>query len=185
MAARVTDVLVRRAHADDLPRLAELLGTCVADMRARGIDQWDDVYPTPANLEADVAAGTLFVGAAPGHPVAGAFVLDARAEPEYAAVAWRVDPAGAPVRFVHRLMVHPAVQRRGVARRLMAFAEQAARRAGCRALRLDAFTGNAPSLRLYEGLGYADVGPVRFRKGLFRCLEKDLSPVRAPRTAPR
>jgi RimJ/RimL family protein N-acetyltransferase len=50
-----------------------------------------------------------------------------------------------------------------------------ARRAGCGALRLDAFTGNAPSLRLYQTLGYEDVGQVRFRKGLFRCFEKALA----------
>ena len=82
---------------------------------------------------------------------------------------------GRPVRFVHRLMIHPDCQRRGLARHLMTFAEIAARRAGCGALRLDAFTGNAPSLGLYRGLGYEDVGAVRFRKGLFRCFEKDLA----------
>jgi ribosomal protein S18 acetylase RimI-like enzyme len=72
-------------------------------------------------------------------------------------------------------MIHPDCQRRGLARHLMRFAEIAARRAGCGALRLDAFTGNAPSLGLYRGLGYDDVGEVRFRKGVFRCFEKDLA----------
>ena len=57
----------------------------------------------------------------------------------------------------------------------MGFAEIAARRAGGRAIRLDAFTGNGPSLELYRTLGYTDVGQVRFRKGLFRCFEKDLA----------
>jgi GNAT superfamily N-acetyltransferase len=169
---RVSDVLVRRAHEDDLPRLGDLLGACVAQMRSGGIDQWDDVYPTEATLRADVAAGTLYVAAATERPVAGAFVLDQREEPEYATVAWRL--VSKPVRFVHRLMVHPDVQRRGLARHLMEFAEIAARREGCGAIRLDAFTGNAPSLHLYRTLGYEDVGEVRFRKGLFRCFEKDL-----------
>jgi ribosomal protein S18 acetylase RimI-like enzyme len=73
-------------------------------------------------------------------------------------------------------MIHPACRRRGLARHLMGFAEVAARRLGCGAIRLDAFTGNAPSLRLYATLGYVDVGQVTFRKGLFRCFEKELAP---------
>jgi GNAT superfamily N-acetyltransferase len=169
---RPGNVLVRRAHADDVPRLVDLLGACVAGMRAQGIDQWDEVYPTEATLRADIDAGTLYTAAAPGHPIAGAFVVDQRPEPEYAGVAWRV---GAPASFVHRLMIHPDCQRRGLARHLMGFAEIVARRARCGALRLDAFTGNAPSLRLYQSLGYDDVGQVRFRKGLFRCFEKALA----------
>jgi ribosomal protein S18 acetylase RimI-like enzyme len=170
---QISDVLVRRADEHDLPRLADLLRACIAQMQAGGIDQWDDVYPTEGTLRADVAAGTLHVAAAPGHPIAGAVVVDQREEPEYASVAWRL--VGKPVRFVHRLMIHPDCQRRGLARHLMTFAETTARHAGCGALRLDAFTGNAPSLGLYRGLGYEDVGQVRFRKGLFRCFEKDLA----------
>ena len=169
----ISNVLVRRAHEDDLPRLCDLLRVCVEQMRSGGIDQWDDVYPAEATLRADIAAGSLYVAAAPGHPIAGAFVVDQREEPEYASVAWRL--VGAPVGVVHRLMIHPVCQRRGLARHLMAFAEIAARRAGCRTIRLDAFTGNAPSLRLYRALGYVDVGQVRFRKGLFRCFEKDIA----------
>jgi GNAT superfamily N-acetyltransferase len=170
---RISDVLVRRGDTEDLPRLGELLRACVEQMQSRGIDQWDDVYPTLATMRADVAAGSLYVAAGPGHPVAGAFVVDQREEPEYADVAWRV--AGAPVGVVHRLMIHPTWQRRGLARHLMACAETEAHRAGARAMRLDAFTGNAPALRLYQSLGYVDVGQVRFRKGLFRCFEKDLA----------
>jgi ribosomal protein S18 acetylase RimI-like enzyme len=164
--------LVRPAHGDDLPRVADLLRACVAQMRAEGIDQWDDVYPTLATLAADVRAGALFVAAAEGLPIAGAFVIDERQEPEYAAVPWAV---GAPrVGVVHRLMVHPRCQGRGLGPALMRFAEARARRLGYGALRLDAFTSNPRSLQLYEGLGYRDAGAVTLRKGLCRCFEKDL-----------
>src|SRR5258708_33185673 len=78
---RVRNVLVRRAHADDLPRLLELLRLCVGEMQRGGIDQWDDVYPSEATVGSDVAAGSLYVAAAPGHPIAGAFVFDQRQEP--------------------------------------------------------------------------------------------------------
>ncbi len=174
MATIVNNVLVRCAHADDLPRVAELLRECVQKMRADGIDQWDDVYPTPATLAADVVGGALYVASAQEMPIAGVFAIDERQEPEYAAVPWSVQ---APrVAVVHRLMVHPSCQGRGLGPFLMRFAEQRARQLGYRALRLDAFTQNPRSLRLYERLGYRDAGPVTLRKGLFRCFEKDLAP---------
>jgi GNAT superfamily N-acetyltransferase len=169
-----SDLLVRRAHEDDLPRLADLLGACRAQMQRDGIDQWDDVYPTEATLRADVRAGTSYVAATPERPIVGAIVVDQREEPEYAAVPWHFTRA--PVGIVHRLMIHPRCWRRGLARHLMGFAEAEARRLGCRALRLDTFTGNAPSLALYESLGYRAAGVVHFRKGEFRCFEKDLAP---------
>jgi GNAT superfamily N-acetyltransferase len=179
---RVPSVLVRRAHEDDLPRLLELLRTCMAHMRS-GIDQWDNLYPSEATLRADVAAATIYIAAMPGHPIAGAFVVDQRQEPEYAGVAWRF--GGSAVGVVHRLMVDPRCQRRGLGRHVMAFAEIAARRLGCAAIRLDVFIGNAPSLRLYKRLGYKDVGQVRFPKGLFRCFEKDLALGKGPRSVGR
>jgi ribosomal protein S18 acetylase RimI-like enzyme len=168
----VSNVMVRRAHADDLPRLGVLLQECVAGMRAEGIDQWDEVYPTVETLRADVDAGSLYVASAAGHPIAGAFVIDERQEPEYADVPWTV--RAARVGVVHRLMIHPRCQGRGLGPFLMRFAELRARQLGYRALRLEAFTSNPRSLRLYAGLGYRDAGPVTFRKGLFRCFEKDL-----------
>jgi ribosomal protein S18 acetylase RimI-like enzyme len=72
-------------------------------------------------------------------------------------------------------MIDPAYQRHGLARVLMAFVEHEARRRGCRAMRLDAFTQNPHALRLYEGLGYRDAGGIRLRKGAFRCFEKKLA----------
>jgi GNAT superfamily N-acetyltransferase len=169
----LSNVLVRRAHEDDLPRVGELLRGCVQKMRADGIDQWDDVYPTGATLAADVGGGALYVASAEGMPVAGAFAIDERQDPEYADVSWSVQ---APrVAVVHRLMVHPLCQGRGLGPFLMRFAESRARQLGYRAMRLDAFTSNPRSLRLYQSLGYRDAGPVTFRKGLFRCFEKDLA----------
>jgi GNAT superfamily N-acetyltransferase len=166
-------LLVRGAHEDDLPRLDELLHECVAQMRERRIDQWDDAYPNADTLRDDLRRRALFVASTPGRPIAGQLVIDERQEPEYAAVPWKL--AGARVAVVHRVMVHPSQQRRGVASLLMRFAELRARAMGYGAIRLDAFTGNEPSLRLYRSLGYDDVGGVRLRKGAFRCFEKGLA----------
>ena len=133
------NVSVRGAHEDDLPRVAELLRECVAGMHARGIDQWDEAYPTAVTLAADIRARALYVASTEQRPVAGAFALGERQEPEYAAVPWTV--GASRVCVLHRLMVHPSCQARGLGPLLMRFAEARARRLGYEAMRLDAFTG--------------------------------------------
>ena len=158
-----------RASAADFPHLLALKDACVAQMRARGIDQWDDVYPSVALFQADVAAGSVHVARADG-VLRGAFTLDARLDPLWAGMDWQ-PPAG-PVAAVHRLMVHPAQQGRGLGRQLMARAEWLARQSGFCAIRLDAFAANPAALALYSKLGYRRTGGAQMRKGPFVCFEK-------------
>jgi len=168
------NVDVQLASAGDLDALARLLGDCVREMQARGLDQWDDVYPNRATLEADVAAGTLYRAtlAGGGGELIGSLTLNQHHDPEYAEVPWQV--TAQPVALVHRLMVHPSVQHRGLGRFLMRFAERRAWELGFRALRLDTYLANDRALALYRSLGYGEPGQVRFRKGLFACFEKAL-----------
>ena len=149
----------------------DLLRDCIAGMQDAGIDQWDDVYPDRPTLASDVENRTMFL-AFLGEELAGATVLNDYQNPEYAVVPWEINTGRAAV--VHRLMVAPAHQGKGIARALMAFAEQQAREQGYASIRLDAFANNPRALNLYEALGYRDAGSVRFRKGLFRCFEKKL-----------
>jgi GNAT superfamily N-acetyltransferase len=168
------DIDVRPATADDLDALVRLLGDCVADMRARGLDQWDEVYPQRDTLAADLAGGTLYRATrAGGGALIGALTLNQHQDPEYAEVPWQF--GAPPIAVVHRLMVHPDVQRTGLGRFLMGFAERRAWELGFRTLRLDTLVANDRALALYRALGYREPGQVRFRKGLFTCFEKALS----------
>jgi GNAT superfamily N-acetyltransferase len=168
------DIDVRLAAASDLDSLVALLDACVREMQARGLDQWDEIYPSRATLEADVAGGTLYRAARAGGSgdLLGSLTLNQRQDPEYADVPWQV--AAQPVAVVHRLMVNPGVQRQGLGRFLMRYAERRAHELGFRALRLDTYLANDRALALYRGLGYGEPGQVRFRKGLFACFEKAL-----------
>ena len=165
-------LLIRPATVDDLPQLVHLLRECVTAMQRDGIDQWDDIYPTGEVLGADIEGGTIYVASHDSVPVVGAVVLDEHQAPQYSEVPWTI--AGGKVGVVHRLMVHPDFQREGIARFLMEFIEGRAFELGFGVIRLDTFTQNPRALRLYQGLGYRDAGPVTLRKGLFRCFEKAL-----------
>jgi len=164
-------VSIRRAAPNDVDVLFKLLRTCVENMRSRGIDQWDEMYPDLVTIELDVRSGTAFLASVAGE-VVGTLVLNEHQDPEYSEVAWQF--AAGRVAVIHRLMIQPAMEGKGIARVFMRFAEQRALSSEYRSIRLDAFTGNPRALRLYERLGYRDAGSVRFRKGEFRCFEKDL-----------
>lgn len=161
--------VVNPATVADTPAVMTLLARAVAHMRSLGIEQWDEVYPDRARIDADIAAGQLYL-AHRGETALGMVVLNEQQSPEYASVPWQYDAAR--ILVVHRLCVDPAAERRGVARGLMAFSEQHARDEDYGAIRLDAFALNPRAVRLYEQLGYAKAGQVQFRKGAFYCYEK-------------
>jgi ribosomal protein S18 acetylase RimI-like enzyme len=100
-----------------------------------------------------------------------AMVLDEIQTANWVEANWTVT---GPVMAVHRLMVDPTNQGRRIGDDLMGFAEEHARAAGYRAIRLDAFSENPRALALYRKRGYRDVGCVTHPKGVFRCFEKPL-----------
>lgn len=163
---------IRLAALADVPAIADLLSACVAAMRAEGIDQWDEIYPTAAIIRNDVATETMYAAWLGPTALAGAVVLNDHQDPEYEEVPWTLH--GERVGVVHRLMVDPRLQGRGLAGQLMRFIERRAAGIGYDVLRLDAFTLNPRALRLYERLGYYDAGAMRLRKGIFRGFEKRL-----------
>ncbi len=163
---------MRLATLRDVPGVAGLARACIAEMRRRGIEQWDDLYPTELTFLADARAGALYILPGADAIPDGAFTIDDRPSPEYAAVPWTIHADRLAI--VHRLMVHPRRQGEGLSRALMEEAERRAAALGFGAVRLDAFSRNPAALRLYRGLGYHDAGCVMLRKGEFHCFEKAL-----------
>ena len=164
------DPIIREARPEDIGELMSLVRCCVQGMREAGIDQWDDVYPDERTIRADVVAETAHVYL-DADGVAGMVVLNEQQDPTYVAVPWQyVGRVG----VMHRLMVRPAQEGRGVGRALLRFAEQRAMEVGYDCIRLDAFPKNPRAIRLYKRAGYRWAGQVELRKGMFDCFEKDL-----------
>ncbi len=161
-----------------LPSVTALFARVVAHMRAAGIDQWDEIYPDAAVLEADLRSGAAFGLFAVENGLPGelrAYVtLNGEQDAAYGTVPWS-EQNGRPL-VIHRLCVDPVFRGKGAAKRLVAFAEAHAARFGHTSIRLDAFSLNPAALSLYDSLGYDWRGEVTFRKGLFRCYEKILEP---------
>jgi len=163
-------MLIVEAETGDASAVTEVIRLCVAQMRAAGIQQWDEIYPDYAVIADDIRARTLYVAREERRAVA-AICLNEVQPDEYRDVAWRCRRGR--VLVVHRLCVHPDWQAHGLARQLMDFAEQLARDRGYACVRLDAYTGNPRAMAIYERRGYVAVGRTRFpRRPLpFVCFE--------------
>lgn len=132
----------------------------IVEHLARTVDypHWhSENHPPPELVRHWVLAGELHLAEADGE-VAGVVVLNHEAADGYTGAAWGVDATPAQVLVVHALGVVPDFQRRGVARAMVEAAIRLARAAGDRAVRLDTYVENLPARRLYESLGFTDLG---------------------------
>ncbi len=161
---------IRPATVHDLDAVLDLIQAAISAMRRDGIEQWDEVYPSRTVVAADIDRRAMYLIEV-GRSVAGIIVLDDRQADEYVDVPWRYRGRASAI---HRLTIHPAFQRRGIASRLVRFAEAEIASQGYDVIRLDAYEGNPGALALYERLGYRPAGRVRLRKGTFRYFEKQI-----------
>ena len=78
---------------------------------------------------------------------------------------------------MHRLAIHPKFQGRGLALKLMNFANEFANQNNCESIRLDTFSGNPRNNKFYILQGYTKIGEIYFRNQSdmpFNCYEKIL-----------
>jgi aminoglycoside 6'-N-acetyltransferase I len=73
-----------------------------------------------------------------------------------------------PVAFLEGIFVDPNTRKRGIARKLMAEAEQWARDHGCSELASDASTENAQSHAMHKAFGFSETERVVFFKKVLR-----------------
>ena len=164
---------LRPGTSADAAPLLQLVRDCIAAMRAAGIEQWDEVYPNAEVIAKDIAGGTVEV-LCDGPEIVACITIDSHLEAMWQGLDWT--PQSEPAAAVHRLMVHPSQQGRGIARQLMRHAEAVARQRGCRSIRLDTFPQNPAAMALYPGLGYRSTGRAMMRKGEFIGFEKLILP---------
>ncbi|OKP92931.1 GCN5 family acetyltransferase [Paenibacillus sp. P32E] len=165
---------IRIARKDEIGEIMELISKCVQVMQDGGSDQWNDTYPNREVIGKDIADGTLYV-CVDQAAIAGIIVLDNNQAEQYEAIDW-LEVKG-PNLIMHRLAVHPEVQGKGIARKLIAFAEEYARSSGYTSIRLDTYAMNNKTLVLYPSLGYERRGEVDFpgRTANFPVFEKVLT----------
>jgi ribosomal protein S18 acetylase RimI-like enzyme len=143
-------------------------------MRAKGIMQWNENYPTITHVNNDLVAENLYLLKIQNE-LAGVISIDDNQSPEYAEIDWQYEDG--KIMVVHRLAINPAFQKKGLGKFLMDFAEEKAKTEGYSAIRLDAFSENEGTLNFYRSRNYEYGGDIYFpyRKAPFYCFEKKVN----------
>nr|WP_243423525.1 GNAT family N-acetyltransferase [Anaerotignum lactatifermentans] len=136
------------------------------------------MYPTERTAAEAWKTGTLYVAEEEGN-ICGAVILNHIQPFEYGKISWKYPAEESRAFVIHTLAIHPAYRGRGLAREMVRFAEELARKKECLVVRLDTYVGNGPAMELYQSMGYALSGRTDF---LFQgflpeelyCLEKKL-----------
>ena len=161
----------RQAVPREAPLIMQIIRQAQARMRAAGSSQWQDGYPAPGHISADIGRGCGYVLCRPG-------VRECRAIIAYGAVAFDGEPAyealDGPYVVVHRMAVADGECGKGVAAEFLRHAEEMARERGIGAFRIDTNHDNRPMLRLLERMGFTFCGKVVYRSGERLAFEKRL-----------
>jgi len=83
---------------------------------------------------------------------AATFILDTRQDVDYLDVTWQYE--GDSIYVLHKVAVHPDFQGLGLGKKMTLSAIQKARNEGGDAFRLDTYSLNPTSVRLYQSLGF-------------------------------
>lgn len=159
----------RKATLDDLEEIYNLVALAIDTMVQSNILQWDEIYPTKEDFREDIHNNYLYVGLTDGQ-IAVVYALNQECDKEYENGSWKYPDR--PYYVVHRLCVHPDFQHRGIAKQTLLHIESELLQKDIHAIRLDAFTNNPFSLKLYDSLKYSRVGYADWRKGKFYLMEK-------------
>lgn len=164
--------MIRKATAKDLQTVKSITQACAVAMNQQGIFQWNDHYPSWAVFQQDIADEALYVYESNGQ-VNGCIMLSPVKDHVYETVTWLTPDVNNL--YIHRLAVHPNIQKKGLGGQLMAFAEQFALKNGYQSIRLDTFSKNPANQHFYEKRGFQKLGPIFFPKQSphpFFCYEK-------------
>lgn len=156
---------------DIVGQVMQMVRAVTLQMNSQGIYQWDEVYPDEGTIVDDLEKGFAY-GYFEGTKLCAYLAVNECCDSEYNTVDWEVREGQFLV--LHRLLVNPEQQGKGVAKKLLDFVENYALQAGYAAIRLDAFATNPIALKLYEDRKYRKRGEILFRKGVFYCYEKCL-----------
>lgn len=151
--------MIRLATKSDLNDVLSITKACASKMITENIYQWNESYPDRATFEKDIKHKNLYVFEEE-KKILGCIVISLEMDSEYKDLNW-LTPNDQNY-YVHRLAVHPNFQGQGIAKKLMNFALELAKKNRMLSIRLDTFSGNAKNQMFYESLNYISVGRIYY-----------------------
>ncbi|MFD2616313.1 GNAT family N-acetyltransferase [Terrilactibacillus laevilacticus] len=163
---------MHKAKLSESEAIFSMYEQAVKIMKDQGIDQWDEKYPSHDQLVEDIENEELYVYTEDDTYLA-AIVLNEDHDKETEKIPWNYTDG--PSLIIHRLVVHPEARGKGLAKKLLAFAEDFAHEHGYNQIRLDTYKINVGAVKLYEKTGYELRGEMDLGKEHpFVCFEKNM-----------
>jgi Acetyltransferases len=161
-----------KAAESHLDEIVSLCKECSQNMVNNLIDQWDEVYPNKEIFLDDIRNDSLYIAFSDNpEELVACIVLNEYQDPEYKEIKWNYYDSE-KIAVIHRLMVHPKYEGKGISQSLVCYIEMLAKESQYDSIRLDVFADNLRAVSFYKKLGYVVAGKVIFRKGEFFCCEK-------------
>ena len=165
-------IKIELATQNELDRVKEIAEACAKNMIENNIFQWNDKYPSREIFKEDIENKSLYVSKI-NQEVVGCIMFSSFKDDVYKTVNWITQDEYSL--YIHRLAVHPIFQKRGIARKMMDFAEDFAKSNNYISIRLDTFSQNPRNNKFYKSRGYNKLDDVYFPKQSefpFHCYEK-------------
>jgi len=160
----------RKATADELPFIWEILKQAISRRKNDGSNQWQDGYPNPTVIEGDIAKGCGFV-LLEGNTIVGYTAILINDEPEYARLEGEWLSNEDFVVF-HRVAISQEHLGKGLAKKMFLHIENFAKQHKINSVKADTNFDNPAMLALFDKLGYRYCGQVYFRGSPRKAYEK-------------
>ncbi len=154
---------LRPATITDLPRMWEIILQAKAQMFRENKQQWDESYPLPEHLQADIDKGYAHVLEEEGTVIAyGAIAFDG--EPAYDSIEGDWLSIQSYV-VLHRLAVADEAKRKGVAVRFFQEVKKLALLQGIHSFKVDTNFDNVYMHKVLAKCGFSYCGEIHYPRG--------------------
>lgn len=167
----IDSIKYRLGKLEDIETITVLIQEAIKEMEKHDIYQWDEVYPTAKDFEADIKKENLYV-AEENEKIVALYVISGESDEAYNNAEWKYPRETSLV--LHRFCVSPGFQNRGIGKKVLNKIESQIKSMGYDSVRLDVFTKNPYAQKLYRNNGYEVRGFAEWRKGRFDLMEKKL-----------
>lgn len=151
----------RKATINEIPKIWEILQKAIQRRKEDGSNQWQDGYPNPEVVKADIEKETGFV-LTDGENLVGYCAVLINDEPAYAGIEgkWLTN---SDFVVVHRIAISQDYLGKGLAKQMMKFIEEFAIQNNIYSVKADTNFDNIAMMKTFVNAGYVYCGEVYFR----------------------
>ncbi|KPI54976.1 acetyltransferase [Clostridioides difficile] len=164
--------MIRKANMNDLEKIMKIIKATVEEMKDYNNTQWDENYPSDKDFVSDIKKQDLYVDEIDGD-LAGFICLNYEEPEEYVDLNWS---SNKKAMVIHRMAVNPSFRKKGIASKLVDFAEKLAEENSVSYLKSDTYSINSKMNAFLTKCGFIKIGEMSFlgKEKSFYCYDKIL-----------